>query len=655
MFTPLRVLIVEDSVNDAELVIRELRQSGYQTDWKRVETEDDFTAALELMPDLIISDYTMPQFNGMRAFEILKEKNLPIPFIFVSGTLGEEAAVEAMKRGVADYLVKGRISRLGVAVQQALDQVLTQKKLAEALQLLQENEERFCLLSENIHEAFWIMNPHEKRMIYVSPAYDSIWGRPRESLYESMEHWFYPIHLEDISSVKAFAQRSQRDGIHHVEFRITRPDGQERWIHNKAFPVFTESKTIDRIVGVASDITDQKLLDGKKRQLEAQLFQSQKMELLGTVSGGVAHDFNNILTPILGYSEMALEDPQCPPQFQNYILEIRRAGLIAKDLVQRLLTFTRFHKPEKKTVNLSHVIADSVQLLRSTLPSTIQINLHLPSQCSLTVADPIQVYQILLNLGTNAAHAMSSNDGLLEINLEELEFTAVQPVPNLTMTYRHYFAITVKDNGSGIDESIIKQIFDPFFTTKKCGEGTGLGLSIVQSMIQAHEGAITIKSSPRQGSVFTIYLPIIPTEEVQTEPCRIDQIIKGNGENILIVDDHEAIGTMVQSSLTKMGYQARHISSNDSLLSDILKNISNFDLVITDQTMPKITGMDLIRKIRKTNETLPVVLMTGYSNCISMQELDALKNTTLLKKPFELQELARLLRVLFTQAKAVSF
>jgi PAS domain S-box-containing protein len=258
MTRPLRVLILEDHPSDAELAVRELRRAGYLPEWERVETAEAFLEKLEGNYDVILSDYSMPQFDGIRALRLLKEHGAQIPFILVSGTMGEETAVAAMKEGASDYLLKDRLARLGPAVSQALAQSRLRKERAQTEEALRESEERFRQLAENIHEVFWISDPSKNKIIYVSPAYETIWGRPREENYISASRWLDAIHEEDRETVRLAALTKQAEGTYDEEYRIVRPDGAIRWIRDRAFPVRDDKGEIYRIVGVARDVTERR-------------------------------------------------------------------------------------------------------------------------------------------------------------------------------------------------------------------------------------------------------------------------------------------------------------------------------------------------------------------------------------------------------------
>jgi len=289
----IRVLILEDRVNDAELMVRELRRAGFIPEWERVETENDFLALLDQEFDIILSDYSMPRFDGLRALELLKRRGSEIPFILVSGTIGDETAVEAIKQGATDYLLKDRLSRLGRSVTQALEQSRLRRERAVAEEALRESEERFRQLAENIQEVFWLTDPAKNRVLYISPAYETIWGRARAEVYASARSWVDAVHPEDRDAVLRALTSKQMDGTYSEEYRIVRPDGSIRWIHDRAFPIRNGAGDIYRVVGVAQDITERKEAEKEQRKAEEAIRQSEsRLRALVTSMEDVAIEFD---------------------------------------------------------------------------------------------------------------------------------------------------------------------------------------------------------------------------------------------------------------------------------------------------------------------------------------------------------------------------
>jgi PAS domain S-box-containing protein len=387
---------------------------------------------------------------------------------------------------------------------------------------------------------------------------------------------------------------------------------------------------------VATDITEIKSLEKERRHTEAQLRQAQKMEAIGTLAGGIAHDFNNILSAILGYSELALDDALHDRASASYIREIIRAGSRARDLVYQILTFSRQTETEAKPIQVQPIVKEALKLLLASLPSTIEIQTDIQTK-AIVEADPIQIHQVIMNLCANAGHAMRSQGGTLKVVLTKdtltNDFTDQYPA----MSPGDYLKIAVSDTGPGISPDIREKIFDPYFTTKEKGEGTGMGLAVVQGIVQSCHGAITVGSSPGEGACFNVYLPVIQmTEPVQTET---NVVIPGGHEHILFVDDEPPLADLSKQILERMGYRVTIRTSSIEALELFKSHPESFDLVITDMTMPHITGDILTIKLLAMRPDLPVIICTGYSEKITQEMIDRLGIRALILKPIIRDEL----------------
>lgn len=649
----IRVLIAEDDSNDAELLVRALREGGYEPDWRRVDTEAGFVAALEELYDLVISDYVMPGFGGLRALALLKEREIKIPFILVSGVAGEDLAVTAMKLGAADYLLKDRLTLLGSAVGHALLEAQAQRErlaivghaLLEALMeeqlrrerlaadaALRESEARFLQVVESMREVFWMTDAGKTRMLYISPGFEAIWGRTCESITASLAEWADSIHPEDRTRVLEAARTKQVLGTYEEEYRIVRPDGTIRWVRDRASPVRNAGGEISRVVGVAEDIT-------QRKELEQQFRQAQKMESIGTLAGGIAHDFNNILTAIGGYTELARGALDDRPEVQELLEAVLAAAGRATGLVRQILAFSRQQPIERRLIQLGPIVAESFALLRASIPSTIEFEKWLAGDAPTVFADPGQVHQCLMNLGTNAWHAMKDGSGLIRITLEKCEIDAAQAAASPQLRPGSYVRVSVRDSGKGMDKATLQRIFDPFFTTKPPGEGTGLGLAVVHGIMVSHEGAVTVESQPDEGTTFHLYFPA-HSAEATAEPAQTGEFPRGHGERILVVDDEETLVTLAMKTLVNLGYQAEGVTQPASALAMVRADPGRFALVITDMTMPVMTGMQLATILLHSWPGLPVILMTGYSATISPELVKAAGIRSLVLKPANLRSIA---------------
>jgi len=628
MSQPLKVLIVEDNSNDAELLVRSLRQAGFEPDWKRVDTETAYLEHLHDGLDLVLSDYAMPEFSGLRALELLKQSGLEVPFIIVSGTIGEETAVTVMKQGAADYLLKDRLARLGSAISHAMAESQLRRERRQADEALRASEERFRELAENIQEVFWIADPAKNQIVYISPAYEKIWGRTCQSLYESPRGWLETIRPEDRERV---LQATQRPCTYDEQYRIIRPGGEERWIRDRGFPIRNEAGQIFRVVGVAEDITEY-------HNLEEQFRQAQKMEAIGTLAGGIAHDFNNILSAILGYaqlSQMVLKDN---PEVRGYLGAVLKACNRATDLVRQILAFSRHQPHERQPIQLQPIVTESLKLLSATIPSTIEFDLSLAADAPTVFANATQVHQIMMNLGTNAWHAMKDRNGRLQINLEKCTVDEAHAATQPRLRPGLYARLSVSDTGFGMDQATLRRIFEPFFTTKPPGEGTGLGLAVVYGIMKDHDGAVTVSSQPGKGTIFHLYFPAhageasVATVEPGSVPC-------GHGERILFVDDEEPLVHLGQKILTGLGYEVEATTAPAVALAMVRADPQRFALVITDQTMPGMTGPLLASQLHQIRFGLPVILMTGHSSALTSEQVEAAGVRQFVHKPITIHSL----------------
>ena len=388
------------------------------------------------------------------------------------------------------------------------------------------------------------------------------------------------------------------------------------------------------------DITDLKEAEQERAKLREQLFQAQKMEAIGTLAGGIAHDFNNILSAIIGYGEMLdlFHSAQCP-QIKPDLQEILKGALRAKDLVQQILTFSRKSKQARMPLNILPVIKESLKFLRASLSSTIEIIQSLDPKVGPVLADPTQIQQVVMNLCTNAAHAMRHRGGVLEVRLTEVVIGEGNGGKGLKLPPGLYARLTVKDSGHGIPPKILPKIFDPYFTTKGRGEGTGLGLAVVRGIVQSHDGAITVESESGAGTVFQVFLPILERDRIDLPPATITRIPRGQGR-ILLVDDETALTDASQKILINLGYEVEALSSSVTALEHFRQHPQSYNLAILDLTMPQMTGLELAQKIRQIRPDLPIILASGFAEQLSQDKLKKAGIRELLKKPFLVETLA---------------
>jgi PAS domain S-box-containing protein len=764
MLPSLNILIAEDNPMDAQLVLRQLRKDCQLGEVTHVWTEEAFVEAIAKLPDLILSDYDMGSFTGFRALEILREQGRDTPFILISGTIGEDLAVEAIKQGASDYLLKDRLGRLGTAVSQAIKDCrlrrerkqaetalamsesryrllveqasdgiftvsstgrytdvnarglemlhytredflrlnlgdliaredgvrlaqeiaalkqgqtrvsefkirrsdgtwfdaeisaralpdgqllgivrdLTERRRSE--QVLRESEERFRQLAENIHEVFWITDPEKRTMLYISPAYETIWGRSRLAIMENPSDWLEAIHPDDRPRVSASIAR-QLQGDYDEVYRVVRPDGCIRWVRDKAFPIRDHSGNVYRIVGTAEDITE-------NRKLEAQFLQAQKMEAIGTLAGGIAHDFNNILTAISGYTELIKAQVPAESHIAAYLQALQQASTRATSLVRQILAFSRRGNQERRPIQLRSVVEESLKLLRATIPVTVSFDVQLDDKLPPVLADATQIHQVMMNLGTNAAHAMNDQVGRFTVRLEFREITERFARTTTRLRTGPHVCLIVSDSGHGMSPEIMARMYEPFFTTKGPGEGTGLGLAVLHGVMQSHNGDVVVKSTVGAGTVFELYFPahLLPQEPLA--PKDDVGIPHGLGERILLVDDEGPVMIVGRLMLEQIGYKAQGHTDPSAMLEHIRADPGAFDLVITDLTMPAMTGLDFARQLQTIRPDLPIILTTGYNSTLTPERVRELGIREMLLKPLSMHSLAQALRRALNQPTA---
>jgi signal transduction histidine kinase/ActR/RegA family two-component response regulator len=408
-------------------------------------------------------------------------------------------------------------------------------------------------------------------------------------------------------------------------YRIARPDGSECWIHDRGRPIYDAEGKICRLVGIAADVT-------KEHKLEEQFRQAQKMEAIGTLAGGIAHDFNNILTAISGYTELAITASADNPKARGFLDSIAQAGARAADLVRQILTFSRQQEQQLRPIQLREVVEEALKLLRSTIPATIQFKTSYDPQVPTVLADASQIHQVLLNLGTNAWHAMRDQAGCLEVRLESFEvdihLAEVQP----RLRPGRYLRLSISDTGKGMARSTVDRIFEPFFTTKAPGEGTGLGLSVVHGIMQSHGGSIIVYSQPGAGTVFHLYFPAYLGKDSKAS-LPADPVPRGGGARILYVDDEEPLARLGQMNLERLDYSVEVQTNVVKALALVQANPNRYDLVITDYSMPGMTGIDFAARLLKLRADFPIILTTGYAANLTAERVGALGIRGLLLKP----------------------
>ncbi|MFH0781634.1 MAG: ATP-binding protein [Pseudomonadota bacterium] len=427
-----------------------------------------------------------------------------------------------------------------------------------------------------------------------------------------------------------------------LEHRIICADGEIRSIIVHVRIIKNEYGRTVKTYGANQDITEQRRAEEENKRLQAQLQQAQKMEAIGTLAGGIAHDFNNILGAILGYAEMAKDGSQEGSVVANDIDQVIKASVRAKDLVKQILAFSRHAETERIPVQPAVIIKEALKFLRSSIPTTIDIQQDIALDPTIVLADPTHIHQIIVNLCTNAFHAMEETGGILTISVKRKALSLSDLPSERRISPGNFLEISLKDTGAGMTQDIKEKIFEPYFTTKEVGKGTGMGLAIIHGIVKSYGGFVTCRSQPGKGTVFCVYLPVIKEGELyQTE---LTEPVKSGNEHILYIDDEEMLAEMGKHMLERLGYRVTMQTNSIVALATFQNHPEAFDLVITDQTMPGMTGSDLARKMLRIKPGLPIILCTGYSTQISKEKADSYGIKGFAMKPLAKKEIAVLIR-----------
>ncbi len=634
MKIPLHVLIVEDSEDDLLLLVRELRRGDYDVEYTRVETPATMRSALDRQSwDIVISDYTMPAFNALEALKILQHDRRDIPFIIVSGTIGEETAVAAMKAGAQDYILKGSLVRLVPAVERELREAADRKRRHSAEQALALSEDRFKTLCSAAPLGIFHCDAGGKN-VYVNPLWQQISGL---SVAESLgEVWLQGIHPDDLDRAsESWQQTAVRQQSWTSEHRLLTPQGETRWVRTLVSPMYSAQGEFLGHVGTVENITE-------KKQLETQFLRAQRLESLGTMASGIAHDLNNVLTPIMGIVELLpLQIGNMDAQTQMLVQILDESTQRGAGLVKQILSFTRGVEGKPTTTQVSHLLREVYNIIHQTFPKNIRLSMELLPDLWTIVADTTLLHQVLMNLCVNARDAMPEG-GILTIGAENLTIDENYARMNLDARVGDYVVVTIADTGTGIPPEILDRIFDPFFTTKEIGKGTGLGLATVLGIVKSHHGSIDIHSEVGKGTLFKVYLPATATTQAAPSPISAEPQL-GHGETILVVDDEVAVRDITKATLAAYNYNAIVASDGIEAIAIYAQHQQKISLVLLDLMMPALDTPTLIRTLHRLNPQVRIIAMSGLATNELVKKTLAEGVCAFLAKPFTAPELLTLL------------
>ena len=599
------------------------------------------------LPDTILLDIRMPGMDGYEVCNRLKDneqtKNIPVIMISAIHTESEDlvrgldsGADAYLAKPIDEYVLVAQI-RTALRVKKAEDHLRNQKNHLEHV-VRERTKELRCLyniskLIEN-HDLS-LEEMLQKIVSFIPPAMlhpEYRCARIRLNGQEFRTSGF----AETISKqVVDIIVNGKQTGALEIFSSEEKSESSEN-------PFLTEE--LDFVSSIAERlgrIIERKEAEKEKRKLEVQLRQSQKMESLGLLAGGIAHDFNNVLFSIMGYSELVSEELPEGSLTKNNLNEVLTAANRAKEMVQQILAFSRQSETEKKPVRVQSIVREAIKLLKSVIPATIVIRQNIDPDAGHVLADPTQIHQIIMNLATNAYHAMEKSGGTLELTLRQEETDDDDLNISSDIRSGTYIRLTMSDSGHGMSKAVMEKIFDPYFTTKEIGKGSGMGLAVVHGIVKNHGGAITVDSQPGKGSVFTIRLPAI-TEKPASKIRTRTELLFGN-ETILLVDDDEAIVNMMGQMLERLGYQVKISFSPLEAFEMFQSKPDQFDLVITDMTMPQMTGDRFSEKLREVRSDIPVIICTGHSSLID-KEKAGIMGMFYVMKPIAMSGIAKMIR-----------
>jgi PAS domain S-box-containing protein len=607
--TPLRVLLVEDSEDDARLAIRELQRGGYTPTWERVQDPKAMREALgRAQWDLVISDWSIPQFSALAALAVLRESTVDIPFIIASGTIGEETAVQALHAGADDFLVKTNLARMNPAVERVLRESQRREAHRQARTALRRSEDRFAKLAASGIIGVVIADVFGK-IEEANDAFVRMLGYSKDDLLAGVVAAADLIPPEWRGAESGREPSSPKGAPAPWEKELVRKDGT-------SVPVLIAATLLDEknCICVVADLTERKRAEAALRRTEEQLRQAQKMEAIGNLAGGVAHDFNNLLSIILSYSQLLSEDMTASDPRRADLEEIETAGKRAQDLTRQLLAFGRQQILQPRVTNLNDIVAGMEKMLRRLIGEDVELTVLAARRLRKVKVDPGQIEQVVMNLALNSRDAMPQG-GKLTIETANVDFDARYASEHVGAIPGPHAMLAVTDNGAGMDKPTQARMFEPFFTTKEKGKGTGLGLSTVFGIVQQSGGTIWVYSEPGKGTTLKLYFPA--TDEVASTTSDSSPPPPGTlrgTETVLLVEDEERVRVLARTILRRYGYHVLEAQSGGDALLICEQHTAAIDLMVTDVVMPRMSGRQLAERLHSLRPAMRVLFMSGYTD-----------------------------------------
>lgn len=619
----LRLLHLEDDPNDALLCEMELRKAGWDLESHVVSTRAEFSVRIWASNyDIVLADYSLQDGTGIEVVEMLRKLRRDIPVILVTGSIGEENVAEALRQGVADYVVKDRLFRLPIAVQR----ILAERSERREKKRLADERDRFFMLSSDL---LCILDG-QGRILQLNPAWQRTLGYDIESLVQKpLSEW---LHAEDRDRFGE-ALKSLVAGAASLEFetRCVAADKSCRYLQWRASSMPRQAL----VYATARDITEKKVLEG-------QLLRAQRIESIGTLANGIAHDLNNVLTPIIMAVDI-LQEISKDARSQKLLSTVLSSAQHGAGMVKQILAFSKGVDGEKLTISVKHLVNQMRDFARDTFPRTIEIETRIEKDVWMVNGDSTQLHQVLLNLCVNARDAMAEG-GKLVLELCNRELDEAYTRLHLDARPGPYVVMTVSDSGSGIPSHLVEKIFEPFFTTKETGKGTGLGLSTVLGIVKGHGGFLNVYSEPGKGSRFAVYLPAIPRETTPLADAQNSKLQPGNGESILVVDDESAFREITKSILERYNYRVISVKEGTEAIAFIKDHPGEVALAITDMMMPHLDGTATMRRLHHLDPSLQLIATSGMPVGESFQPLEDGTRVPFLQKPYPTARLLETVR-----------
>ena len=639
MSKPLRVLIVEDSENDALLLVRRLERSGFELAWKRVETVEGLRTALaDQTWDIAFSDHSMPRFRGRDALAIVKEQGLDIPFVILSGAISEEEAVAAMQAGAVDYVRKDNLTRLIPVVERELRSAQERRKRQQAEAAQRESQARKSAMLDSALDCIVTIN-HEGKLFEWNPAAEKTFGfRRAEVIGKELAELIIPPalrqrHREGLARFLATGQSTILGK--RIEMTAVGADGKEFPVEFSITRVPTEGPPI--FTGFIRDITERK-------QIEQQLRRLQKMESIGQLAAGVAHDFNNILAVIQGHTDLILGEMVEGNEAKESLIQVAASAKRAANLTRQLLAFSRKQQMQAQDINLNEVVNNMFAMLGRLLGAHIVVQPVPKPNLPAVFGDVGMMEQVLLNLAVNARDAMPRG-GQLTICTETGRIDETQARRNPEARSGDFVCLSVSDTGCGIAPEILPRIFEPFFTTKEVGKGTGLGLATAYGIVKQHQGWIEVVSQLGQGTTFNVFLPASSGTARQAQELISLASARGRGETILVAEDELALRLLAARILRNLGYEVLEAASGTEAIQVWEQHGRKVDLLLTDLVMPDgMTGRELAKSMETRESALKVIYTSGYAPETGETAFVFRGGINFLQKPYQAQTLAKAIR-----------